>query len=349
MDCGSPIVPKDGTWRICIDYRSLNKIKVRNHYPIPRIDALLDQLKGENFFSKIDLKSSYHQVPIKPTDVWKTTFKSKEGLYEWLVMPFGLTNAPTTFMRLIDNVLRPFTNLFVVLYLYDILIFSRTWEDRMRHIQQVLSTLWQHNLDVHLGKFSFGMNRVQYLGYIVDENGVHVDPTNIQFIRDCPAPTTLIELQSFLGLAKFYRQSVLRFSHIAWAINQVTKGSGRDKLVWGKENQRAFEDMKHNLCSSPILSLLNLQQPFKIETNVFDYALGAVLTQHGHPVAYHSETLFDDVHKYPTYDKEIYSIVQAYRQWKHYILGTKMIIHIDHKPLEFIQTQGKLQNDRHQK
>jgi hypothetical protein len=228
---------KDGTWRLCIDYRALNKITVRNRYPIPRIDDLLDQLKGENFFNKIDLKSGYHQVPIEPTDVWKTTFKSKEGLYEWLVMPFGLTNAPTTFMRLMDDVLRPFTNSFVVVYLDDILIFNRTWEEHMRHIQQVLSTLQQHKLYANLEKCSFGMNMVQYLGYIVDEHGVHVDPAKIQVIRDWPAPTTLTELQSFLGLANFYQRFMLGFSHIAWALSQVTKGGGRAKFVWGKEKQ----------------------------------------------------------------------------------------------------------------
>jgi hypothetical protein len=185
--CGSSIVlvqKKDRTWRLCIDYRALYKNTVRNHYPIPRIDHHLDQLKGGNFFSNIDLNSSYHQVPIEPTDVWKTTFKSKEGLYKWPVMPFGLTNATYTFMRLMDDVLRPFTNSFVVVYLDDILIFSRTWEEHMRHIQQVLSTLRQHKLYANLEKFSFGMNRVQYLGYIVDENGVHVDPAKIQVIRD---------------------------------------------------------------------------------------------------------------------------------------------------------------------
>jgi hypothetical protein len=132
---------KDVTWRLCIDYRALNKIIVRNRYPIPMINDLLDQLKGEKFFNNIDLKFGYHQVPIEPTDVWKTTFKSNEYLYEWLVMPFGLTNSPTTFMRLMDDVLRPFTNSFVVVYLDDIPIFSRMWEEHMRHIQQVLSTL----------------------------------------------------------------------------------------------------------------------------------------------------------------------------------------------------------------
>ena len=142
--CGSPIVlvqKKDETWQCCIDYRALNKIIVRNRYQIPRIDDLLDQHKGEKFFSKTDLKSSYHQVPIEPTNVWKTTFKSKECLFKWLVIPFGLTNAPTTFMRLMDDVLRPFTNSFMVIYLDDILIFSRTWEEHMWHVWRVLSTL----------------------------------------------------------------------------------------------------------------------------------------------------------------------------------------------------------------
>jgi hypothetical protein len=126
---------KEGTWRLCIDYRALNKITVKNQYPIPRIDDLLDQLKGEKFFSNIDLKSGYHQVPIELIDVWKTTFKSKEGLFEWLVMPFVLTNAPATFKRLMDDVLRPFTNSFVLVYLDEIIIFNKTWEEHMRHIQ----------------------------------------------------------------------------------------------------------------------------------------------------------------------------------------------------------------------
>jgi hypothetical protein len=156
------------------------------------------------FFNKIEIKYGYHQVPIEPTDVWKTTFKSKEGLYEWLVMPFGLTNAPANFMSLMDDVLKPFTKSFVVLYLDDILIFSRTWDEYMRHIQQVLSTLRKHKLYANLEKCSFGMNMVQYLGYIVDENEVHVDPANIQVICEWSSPTTLIELQSFLGLANFY-------------------------------------------------------------------------------------------------------------------------------------------------
>jgi hypothetical protein len=264
-------------------------------------------------------------------------------------MPFGLTNAPTTFMRMMDDILRPFTNTFVVVYLDDILIYNKTWAEHLQHIQQVLHTLRQHKLYANLEKCSFGMDRVHYLGYIIDQHGVHVDPAKIQVIRDWPAPTTLTELQSFLGLANFYRRFMLGFSHIAWALNQVTRGGGKEKFVWGLSQQQAFDDLKKCLCSSPVLSLPDLQHPFEIETDASDYVVGIVLTQHDHPVAYHSETLSDVVCKYPTYDKEMYSIVQACHQWRHYILGKETIIHTDHKPLQFMQTQGKLQNDHHQK
>jgi hypothetical protein len=236
-------------------------------------------------------------------------------------MPFGLTNAPTNFMRLMDDVLRPFANSFVVVYLDDILIFNKTWEEHMRHIQQVLITLRQHKLYANLEKCCFGMNMVQYLGYIVDEHGVHVDPTKFQVIRDWPSSTTLTELRSFLELANFYRRFVLGFSHMALTLNQVTKGGFRAKFVWGKGQQRAFDDLKHRLCPAPVLSLPDLQQPFEIETVESNYVVGTCRTQHDHPVAYHSETLSDTVWKYPTYDKERYSIVKARYQWKHYILG----------------------------
>jgi hypothetical protein len=191
------------------------------------------------------------------------------------------------------------------------------------------------------------MNRVQYFGYIVYEHGVHVDPSKIQVICDCPTLNTLIELRSFLGLVNFYCRFMLGFSHIAWALSQVTKGDGKTKFVWGKEEQPTFDDLKHRLCSAPVLSLHNLQQSFEIETDASNYFVGTVLTQHSHPVAYHSETLSDTIRKYPTCDKEMYPILQAYRQWKHYILGKEKIIHTDHKPLQFIHTQGKLQNDHH--
>jgi len=157
------------------------------------------------------------------------------------------------------------------------------------------------------------MTQVQYLGYIIDEQGVHVDPAKIQVIRDWPSPTTLTELRSFLGLANFYRRFVLGFSHITWPLSQVTKGGVKANFFWSESQQKAFIELKDRLCTAPVLALPDLQQPFEVETDASDYAIGAVLTQHGHPVASHSETLSDTVWKYPTYDKEMYSIVQACR------------------------------------
>eukprot|EP00253_Pinus_taeda_P012180 PITA_12180 len=219
-------------------------------------------------------------------------------------------------MRLMDDILRPLTNSFMVVYLDDILIFSKSWEEHLQRIWQVLQTLQQHKLCDNLEKCTFGMRQVQYLGYIIDERGVHVDPTKIQVIWDWPAATTNGASQ-LLGPCNFLSE--------------------------------AFVELKHQLYSASILTLPDLQQPFEIETNTLDYAIGAVLTQHGHLVAYHSATLSYTIRKYPTYDKEKYSIVQDFQQWKHYILGKEMVIHIDHCPLQFMQTQGKLQRNHHQK
>jgi len=180
------------------------------------------------------------------------------------------------------------------------------------------------------------MDMVHYLGYIVDQHGVHVYPTKIQVIYDWTSLTTITELQSFLSLANFYRRFMLGFSHIAWALSQVTRGGGMEKFVWGWSQQQAFNDLKQHLCLSLVLSLPDLQHPFLIETYALDYVVGTILTQH--PMAYHSETLPDVVHKYPTYDKEIYSILKSCRQWRHYILWKETFIHIDHKLLEFMQT-----------
>jgi hypothetical protein len=172
-------------------------------------------------------------------------------------------------------------------------------------------------LYLHLGSaegyYTFGMDRVHYLGYISDQHGVHVDPAKIQVIRDWPASTTLTELQIFLGLSNIYRRFMLGFSHIAWALSQINRGGGKAKFVWGRSQQKAFDDLKQRLCSTPVISLPDLQHPFEIETDASDYVVGIVLTHHGHPVAYHSETL-SYLRKYPTYDKEMYSIVKVCRQ-----------------------------------
>eukprot|EP00253_Pinus_taeda_P011494 PITA_11494 len=185
-------------------------------------------------------------------------------------MPFGLTNAPATIMRQMDDILWPFTNSFVVVYLDDTPIFSQSWEEHLHHIRQ-------------------------YLGYIIDERGVDVDPAKIQVIQDWPSPTTLIELRNFLSLANFYCRFVLGFSHITWPLSEVTKGGVKEKLFWSESQQKPFIELKGHLCSAPVLALPDLQQPFEVEIDASDYALGVVLTQHRDPVAYHNETISDTV------------------------------------------------------
>ena len=177
------------------------------------------------------------------------------------------------------------------------------------------------------------MTKVQYLGYIIEKRGVHVDIAKIQVIQYWPTPTTITELCIFLGLDNFYRRFSLGFSLFTWPLSQVTKGGEKENFFWSESQQKAFIELKHRLYSALVLTLPYLQQQFEIKTDASDYAIGEVLTQQGHPLAYHSETLSEIVRKYPTYDKGIYSIAQACRNWKHYILGKETIIHTDHRPL----------------
>jgi Reverse transcriptase (RNA-dependent DNA polymerase) len=223
--CGSPIVlvrKKDGSWRMCIDYRALNKITIKNRYPLPRIDGLLDQLKEAVYFSKLDLHSGYHQVRVAEQDAWNTAFKTKQGLYEWLVMPFGLTNAPATFMRLMNDVLKPFLDVFVIVYLDDILIFSKTWEEHLNHVKQTLDVLKREKLYVKLSKCEFGKTSLNYLGHIVGGGELKIDPSKGAVIVNWPKPKSATEVRSFLGAAQYWRNFIAKFSLIAAPLHALT-------------------------------------------------------------------------------------------------------------------------------
>jgi hypothetical protein len=232
--CVVPVIlvpKKDGSWRMCVDCRAINNITFRYRHPIPWLDGMLDELSGSTIFTNIDLRSGYHQIRMKIGDEWKTAFKTKFGLYEWLVMPFDLANAPSTFMILMNHVLRTLIGKFVVDYFDDILIYNKSFDEHVKHIRQVLDELEKEKLFANLEKCSFCTDHVVFLGFVVSGKGIEVDESKVKAIKDWPAPMIVSQVRSFHGLASFYRRFVRDFSTIASPLNDLTK-KGVD-FKWG--------------------------------------------------------------------------------------------------------------------
>ncbi|GKD63195.1 putative nucleotidyltransferase, ribonuclease H [Tanacetum coccineum] len=245
---------KDGTWRMCVDSQAINKITVRYRFPIPRLDDLLDQISGATIFTKLDLESGYYQIRLRPGDEWNTAFKTREGLYEWLVMPFGLSNAPSTFMRVMNQLFRPFIGKFVVVYFDDILIYSASFNEHVTHVRQVLTLLRKDSFYAATKKCVFMTPKVLFLGYVVSGDGIQVDESKVATIQEWPTLTTITEVQSFHGLASFYRQFISNFSSIMAPLTNFMKGKS---FVWTKEVELAFQVVKEKLTTTPILILSN--------------------------------------------------------------------------------------------
>ncbi|XP_059428527.1 uncharacterized protein LOC132162290 [Corylus avellana] len=317
--CAVPVllVPKkDGTWRMCVDCRAINNITVKYRHPIPRLDDMLDELHGSCIFTKIDLKSGYHQIRMREGDEWKTAFKTKYGLYEWLVMPFGLTNAPSTFMRLMNHALRAFIGRFVVVYFDDILVYSKNLDEHIDHLQCVLEVLRKEKLYANLKKCSFCMDKVVFLGYVISAKGIEVDEEKVKAIKEWATPKSITE-----------------------------KSVG---FKWGSEQDRAFSAIKEMLCDAPLLALPDFSKTFEIECDASGIGIGAVFMQEKRPLAYFSEKLNGAALNYPTYDKELYALVRALETWQHYLWPKEFVIHTDHESLKHLKGQGKL-NRRHAK
>ncbi|WZZ08423.1 hypothetical protein YC2023_094344 [Brassica napus] len=341
--CAVPVllVPKkDGSWRMCVDCRAINNITVKYRHPIPRLDDMLDELHGSCIFSKIDLKSGYHQIRMKEGDEWKTAFKTKHGLYEWLVMPFGLTNAPSTFMRLMNHVLRSFIGIFVVVYFDDILVYSKSFNDHIEHLRAVLDVLRKESLFANLKKCTFGTDHLVFLGFIVGADGVKVDPEKVRAIQEWPIPKTISEVRSFHGLAGFYRRFVKDFSTIAAPLTEVIKKEVGFK--WGEAQELAFQCLKEKLTNAPLLILPDFNKTFEIECDASGIGIGAVLMQEKRPIAYFSEKLGGATLNYATYDKELYALVRALQTWQHYLWPKEFVIHTDHESLKYLKGQNKL-------
>ncbi|KAL3502656.1 hypothetical protein ACH5RR_037105 [Cinchona calisaya] len=273
-------------------------------------------------------------------DEWKTAFKTKHGLFEWLVMPFGLTNAPSTFMRLMNHVLRAFIGKFVVVYFDDILIYSKSFNEHIEHVRAVLLVLRQEKLYANFKKCHFCLESVVFLGFVVSSRGIQVDESKVAAIKDWPIPKNVSEVRSFHGLASFYRRFVKDFSTIAAPLTEVIKKNVGFR--WGEAQQKAFVTLKVKLTSAPLLLLPDFDTPFEIECDASGIGIGAVLLQKKQPIAYFSEKLSGASLNYSTYDKELYALVRALENWSHYLYSREFIIHSDHESLKHLKGQNKL-------
>ncbi|KAI0493363.1 hypothetical protein KFK09_023479 [Dendrobium nobile] len=340
---GAPVLfvkKKDGTLRMCIDYRDLNKVTIKNKYPLPRIDDLFDQLSGSSVFSKIDLRSGYYQVKVKETDVVKTAFSTRYGHYEFLVMPFGVTNAPAIFMDLMNRVFREYLDQFVIVFIDDILVYSASEDEHARHLRIVLETLRRHQLYAKFSKCEFWLKSISFLGHVVSGEGISVDPQKIQAVADWPRPTTVFEVRSFLGMAGYYRKFVKGFSQISTPLTRLTQKSV--PFVWTPECEASFQRLKECLTSAPVLALPSGTEGFQVFSDASLKGLGCVLMQHGQVIAYASRQLKPHEKNYPTHDLELAAVVFALKIWRHYLYGVRCEIFTDHKSLKYIFTQKDL-------
>ncbi|GJR96159.1 putative reverse transcriptase domain-containing protein [Tanacetum coccineum] len=303
---GAPVLfvkKKDGSFRMCIDYRELNKLTVKNRYPLPRIDDLFDQLQGSSVYSKIDLRSGYHQLRVREQDIPKTAFRTRYGHYEFQVMPFGLTNAPAVFMDLMNRVCKPYLDKFVIVFIDDILIYSKDKEEHEEHLKAILELLKKEELYAKFSKCEFWIPKVQFLGHVIDCQGIHVDPAKIESIKDWASPKTPTEIRQFLGLAGYYRRFI--------------EGAPILALPQGAENFIVYCDASHK-------------------------GLGAVLMQNEKVIAYASRQLKIHEKNYTTHDLELGAVVFALKFWRHYLYGTKCTVFTDHKSLQHILDQKEL-------
>ncbi|KAL6286677.1 hypothetical protein ACE6H2_011067 [Prunus campanulata] len=327
---------KDHSWRFCVDYRALNAATIKDRFPIPLIDELLDELRGATIFSKLDLRSGYHQIRMHPDDVHKTAFRTHDGHYEFLVMPFGLSNAPSTFQSLMNDVFRPYLRKFVLIFFDDILVFSNSLTDHVAHLTTVFETLRRHQLLVKQSKCLFGQPQLEYLGHYISAAGVAVDPAKIECVRSWPPPATIKALRGFLGLAGYYRKFVRNFGLIAQPLTQLLH---KDKFEWHHAASLAFEALKAALSSTPVLSLPDFSKPFTVECDASQGGLGAVLSQDGHPIAFLSKPLSGRHLSLSVYEKEMMAVILAIQKWRPYLLGQQFNILTDHQTIRHFLSQ----------
>lgn len=350
---GAPVLfarKKNGGLRFCVDYRALNDATVKDKFPIPRVDDLLDRLHGSTVFSKLDLAQGYHQVRIAPEDVYKTAFTTPFGHYEFRVMPFGLCNAPATFQRLMNSTLRMHLGKFCMVYLDDIIVYSRSAKQHERHLDCVLEALADAGFKTQKSKCEFGLQEIEFLGHVVSAHGIKMDSGKLQAMQDWPVPASVKDVRGFLGLLNYYRRFIDHFAEKALPLTELTKETERS-FQWTDVEQKAFELLKSSMQTAPVLVLPDFAKPFCVHTDASAFACGAVLEQKQtdgqyHPVAFFSRKFNPAQRNYHTRDREALGIVLALQEWRCYLQGTHFVVNNDHCTLQRLQTQAHL-SSRH--
>ncbi|KAG2213622.1 hypothetical protein INT45_010121 [Circinella minor] len=343
--------PSSGTppsLRLCIDYRAINRVTRRIDVPLPSIDECLERLHSMKYFSKLDLKSGYHQLRIQEDDIEKTSFNTRYGSFEWLVLLFGLKNSPSVFQKWMNKVLGDCLDTFAMVYLDDILIMSKTREEHERHVREVLNRFQEHQIIANKKKCEFFKTELEFVGYKVTAAGILPSKKKVQAIQNWPVCKNVQEVRQFIGLASHYRRWIRGFSSLSSVLTDLTKGTGIKKrsITWTPECQAAFEEIKARLCDAPVLIAPNPEKPYIIEVDSSDFAVGGVLLQEGddgclHPLAYESKKLSAAERNYPAQERELLAILHALRTWRCFIDGRRYTIFSDHHPLKYFRSQTK--------
>lgn len=324
--------------RVCIDYRALNNITKRDYFPLPNLQETLDQLGESQYFSTLDLASGYWQVKMDERDIEKTAFSTPDGHYECMRMPFGLVNAPSTFQRLMNITLSGLTSVECLVYLDDIIVFSKTFKEHISHIRNVFDRLRKANLKLKFTKCQFASKEVKYLGHYVSSNGVYPDPEKTEVVKNYPQPKNIKQIRAFLGLVGFYRKFIPEYAHKAQPLTKLTRKN--EKFVWKEDQEEAFRYFKKKLTSPPVLSFPNFKKPFVLSTDASGKAIGAVLSQlHGDnekPIAYASRQLNKAELNYSVTEQECLAVVWAIKTFRCYLYGTKFQVITDHRALSWL-------------